>query len=128
MKKIGLLTLVVSSALLGLGTITMAQDARPVTPDNSAINVRDRAPDAMTAGEQSSDASDVELTRQIRRAVVKDDSLSMLAHNVKIVAANGTVTLRGPVQTEQEKVAIANKAQAIAGPNKVDNQLEVKGQ
>lgn len=127
MKKIAL-TLVLSSALLGLGTVTMAQDSAAVAPDNSAVNVRDRAPDAITAGEQSSAKSDVELTREIRRAVVKDDSLSMLAHNVKIVTSNGAVTLRGPVKTEQEKIAIANKAQAIAGPDKVDNQLEVKSQ
>jgi osmotically-inducible protein OsmY len=106
----------------------MAQDSAAVAPDNSAVNVRDRAPDAITAGEQSSAKSDVELTREIRRAVVKDDSLSMLAHNVKIVTSNGAVTLRGPVKTEQEKIAIANKAQAIAGPDKVDNQLEVKSQ
>ena len=127
MKKLAL-TLVLSSALLALGNVTMAQDSRPVAPDNSAVNVRDRDPNAMTAGEQSTAKSDVELTREIRQAVVKDDSLSMLAHNVKIVAANGAVTLRGPVNTEQEKVAIASKAQAIAGANKVDNQLEVKNQ
>ena len=127
MKKLAL-TLVLSSALLALGNVTMAQDSKPVAPDNSAVNVRDRDPKAMTAGEQSTAKSDVELTREIRRAVVKDDSLSTLAHNVKIVAANGAVTLRGPVNTEQEKVAIASKAQAIAGPNKVDNQLEVKNQ
>ena len=127
MKKIAA-ALVLSSALLGLGSVSMAQDSKPVAPDNSAVNVRDRAPDAMTAGEQSSAKSDVELTREIRQAVVKDDSLSMLAHNVKIVAANGSVILRGPVNTEQEKVAIASKAQAIAGANKVDNQLEVKSQ
>ena len=127
MKKIAL-TLVLSSSLLGLGTIAMAQDSAAPAPDNTAVNVRDRAPDAMTAGQQSNAKSDVELTREIRRAVVKDDSLSMLAHNVKIVAANGSVILRGPVKTEQEKVAIANKAEQIAGPNKVDNQLEVKNQ
>jgi hyperosmotically inducible periplasmic protein len=127
LKKIAL-TLVLSSSLLGLGTIAMAQDSAAPAPDNSAVNVRDRAPDAMTAGQQSNAKSDVELTREIRRAVVKDDSLSMLAHNVKIVAANGSVILRGPVKTEQEKVAIANKAEQIAGPNKVDNQLEVKNQ
>ena len=127
MKKIAL-TLVLSSSLLGLGTVTMAQDSTAPAPDNSAVNVRDRASDAMTAGQQSNAKSDVELTREIRRAVVKDDSLSMLAHNVKIVAANGSVILRGPVKTEQEKVAIANKAEQIAGPNKVDNQLEVKNQ
>jgi hyperosmotically inducible periplasmic protein len=127
LKKIAL-TLVLSSSLLGLGTVTMAQDSTVPAPDNSAVNVRDRASDAMTAGQQSNAKSDVELTREIRRAVVKDDSLSMLAHNVKIVAANGSVILRGPVKTEQEKVAIANKAEQIAGPNKVDNQLEVKNQ
>jgi osmotically-inducible protein OsmY len=106
----------------------MAQDSPPVAPNNSAVNVRDRAPGAMTAGEQSNAKGDVVLTRKIRRAVVKDSSLSMLAHNVKIVTANGNVTLRGPVNSEAEKVAIARKAKAIAGAGNVDNQLEVKGQ
>jgi len=106
----------------------MAQDSAPVAPNNSAVNVRDRAPGAMTAGEQSNAKSDVALTRKIRRAVVKDHSLSMLAHNVKIVSADGNVTLRGPVNSEAEKVAIARKAKAIAGTRNVDNQLEIKGQ
>lgn len=126
MKRIALVVL--SSALLGLGTVAMAQNPPPTAPDNSAVNVRDRNPDAMTAGQQSNAKSDVELTSEIRRAVVKDDSLSMLAHNVKIISANGSVILRGPVKTEQEKTTIASKAQAIAGANKVDNQLEVKSQ
>jgi hyperosmotically inducible protein len=127
LKRIAL-TLVLSSALLGLGTVTMAQNPADVAPDNSAVNVRDRNPAAMTAGQQSNNKSDVELTREIRRAVIKDHSLSMLAHNVKIISANGSVTLRGPVNTEEEKTTIANKAQTIAGADKVDNQLEVKGQ
>jgi len=121
------LTQVMFSTLLGLGFVAMAQDSTPPAPDNSAVNVRDRAPGAMTAGQQSNSTSDVELTRRIRRAVVQDHSLSMLAHNVKIISTNGSVMLRGPVKTEEEKTAIANKAQAIAGAGKVDNQLEVKG-
>jgi hyperosmotically inducible periplasmic protein len=127
LKRIAL-TLVLSSALLGMSTVTMAQDSAPVAPDNSAVNVRDRNPAAMTADQQSNAKSDVELTREIRRAVVKDHSLSMMAHNVKIISANGSVTLRGPVKTEEEKNAILSKAQTIAGADKVDNQLEVKGQ
>jgi hypothetical protein len=90
------LTLVLSSALLGLATFTMAQDSTPPAPDNSAVNVRDRAPGAMTADRQLNAKSDVELIRKIRRAVVKDHSLSMLAHNVKIVSANGSVLLAVP--------------------------------
>jgi hyperosmotically inducible periplasmic protein len=127
LKRI-LLTLVLSSALLALGPVVLAQDTPSVAPDNSAVNVRDRSPNAMSAGQQSNAKTDTELTRKIRRAVVEDNSLSMMAHNVKIVTANGSVTLRGPVKTEDEKNDIASKAQAIAGADRVDNQLEVKGQ
>jgi osmotically-inducible protein OsmY len=99
-----------------------------VAPDNSGVNVRDRASNAMTASEQSNSKGDVDLTAQIRRAIVKDDSLSMMAHNVKIIAVNGEVTLRGPVKSEQERTTIVSKAQAIAGTDKVDNRLEIAGQ
>jgi len=105
----------------------MAQNPTPVPPDNSAVNARDRDAGAVTADQQSNTKSDVELIRKIRRAVVKDQSLSTMAHNVKIVSANGSVILRGPVKTDGEKTAIGNIAQHIAGPDKVDNQLEVKG-
>jgi hyperosmotically inducible protein len=122
------LSLVLSSALFGLGTVAVAQNAVPVAPNNSAINVRDRDPRAMTAGQQSNTKSDVELTREIRRSVVADHSLSMLAHNVKIISANGNVTLRGPVNTKHERIAIGKEARRIAGASNVDNQLEVKEQ
>jgi len=120
--------LILCSALLGAGTVAMAQESTPMAPDNAAVNTRDRAPEAMTAGEQSNANGDVNLSRKIRRAVVKDGTLSTMAHNVKIVAVAGHVTLRGPVQTEQEKTVIGNKADAIAGAGNVDNQLDVKGQ
>jgi hyperosmotically inducible periplasmic protein len=122
------LTLILSAALLGVSTVLVAQDSPSVAPDNSAVNVKDRASGAMTADQQSNAKSDVELTREIRKAVIKDKSLSILAHNVKIISANGSVTLRGPVNTEEEKTAIASKAQAIAGADKVVDQLKVKGQ
>ena len=122
------LRLVLCSALLGVGTVAMAQDSKPLTANNSGANVRDRAPGAMTAGQQSNAKSDVELTREIRRAVVKDDQLSMMAHNVKIVSSSGTVTLRGPVKTREEKIVTGHKARAVAGKGMVDNQLEVIGQ
>jgi hyperosmotically inducible protein len=127
LKRVALI-LVLSSALVGMSAVTKAQDPKPTAPDNSAVNVRDRAPEAVTADQQSNSKDDVALTTDIRRAVVKDQSLSMMAHNVKIVSVNGKVILRGPVKTEEEKTAIASKAQAIAGAGNVDNQLEVKSQ
>ena len=119
--------LVLSSALLGQG-IVMAQEPTPNASDNSAVNVRDRDAGAVTAGQQSSAKSDVELTRKIRRAVSKDKSLSMMAHNVKIISADGNVTLRGPVNTEEEKTTVGRIAEAIAGADKIDNQIDVKNQ
>lgn len=124
MKKIGS-AIFISALLSGAIGVVQAEDTPP-RPDNTAVNIRDRAPDAMTAGDQSAKKDDVDLTTRIRKAVVADDSLSMLAKNVKIVTANGMVTLRGPVNTDQEKSAIDDKAKAIAGADKIDDQLEVK--
>ena len=56
-----------------------------------------------------------------------DDSLSTLAKNIKIITVDGVVTLRGPVQSLQEKETIETMAQQIVGIDKIDNQLEVKG-
>jgi hyperosmotically inducible protein len=57
---------------------------------------------------------------------VQDKSLSSYAHNVKIIAENGAVTLKGPVRSDEEKTAVEAKAAEIAGADKVISQLEVK--
>jgi hyperosmotically inducible protein len=106
----------------------LAQSPTATSPDNSGINTRDRSDNAMTAGKQSGAKGDLTLTTRIRSAIVKDKSLSMMAHNVKIISVNGEVTLRGPVKSEQEKTTVGSKAQAIAGTDRVDNRLEVAGQ
>jgi len=120
MKKITL-----SLFCLSLFTLSaVAQD----TPDadNTQKNERDRSGETQTSGDQSNSKDDVNTTAAIRRAVVKDDSLSATAKNVKIITANGTVTLRGPVKDDAEKAKIAELAQSAAGNAKIDNQLEVK--
>ncbi|MBV8360544.1 MAG: BON domain-containing protein [Deltaproteobacteria bacterium] len=98
-----------------------------VAPDNSGKNVRDRGSASLTPFDQSNRRSDVEMTRQIRRALMKDKSLSTDARNIKVVTVDGNVTLRGPVNSEQEKAVIANKAVKIAGAGHVNDQLEVAG-
>jgi hyperosmotically inducible periplasmic protein len=129
------LVLLVSVALLALGGYAgpVYSTERPVAPsaqtapDNTGRNVRDRGGSTLTPGDQSESEADRTLTQQIRRAVVSDDSLSTMAKNVKIITVEGLVTLRGPVQNPREKETIEAKAQQIAGIDKVDNQLEVKG-
>jgi len=102
-------------------TAEAAQNA----PDNSGRNVRDRQEGAVTPMDQSNAPADPELTQKIRQAVVADDGLSMNAHNVKIIAANGVVTLRGPVNSPEETAKIEATAVKIAGVKNVRNELEV---
>jgi hyperosmotically inducible periplasmic protein len=96
-------------------------------PDNSGVNVRDRASDALTATSQGGSTADRELTRQIRRAITSNDQLSTMAKNIKVITQDGRVTLRGPVKDDNEKKTISDLVAGIATSDKVDNQLEVKG-
>jgi osmotically-inducible protein OsmY len=104
---------------------TNAPPVAETAPDNTGRNERDRSGATLTPGDQSESKADRTLTQRIRKAVVKDKSLSTTAHNIKIITNNGIVTLRGPVKTEQERDKIAAKATHIAGVKQVDNQLEV---
>jgi hyperosmotically inducible periplasmic protein len=120
MKQITLSLLCISAFTLS----AIAQDTPAA--DNTKKNQRDRSGETKTSGDQSNSSEDVKITAAIRRAVVGDHSLSMTAKNVKIITANGMVTLRGPVKSDAEKAKIVELAQSAAGNAKIDNQLEVK--
>jgi osmotically-inducible protein OsmY len=113
-----------ASVLLTPGASRGQNQSTPRTsPDNSAINQKQ----GDTADQQSEASSDRMLTRKIRQALIADKSLSVYGHNIKIITKNGSVTLKGPVQSEEEKQTIASKAESIVGsPDKVTNQLIVK--
>ena len=84
------------------------------------------APKPPTADKQSQSKTDLVITQKIRRAVVKDKSLSLIAHNCKIITRKGLVTLRGNVKTDVERSTIGEIAASVAGADKVTNQLVVK--
>jgi hyperosmotically inducible periplasmic protein len=94
--------------------------------DNAAQNQRDRNSNIPTADDQPQNKQDLELASNIRKAVVSDSSLSVNARNVKIIASNGVVTLRGPVKSQEEKAAIEAKTKSVAGVSSVNNLIEVE--
>ena len=94
--------------------------------DNVAQNRRDRDSDIPTAGDQPQNKQDLELASNIRKAIVSDSSLSVNAHNVKIIVSNGVLTLRGPVKSQEEKAAIEAKAKSVAGVTSVNNLIEIE--
>jgi hyperosmotically inducible protein len=97
-------------------------------PDNTKNNERDREGNTLTPGDQSNTEADRKITQDIRKEIVKNDSLTTVAKNIKIITIDGNVTLRGPVNTAAEKAQIAEIAARVAPASKVDNQLEVKTQ
>ena len=119
---------VVCCALTAFGAIPVAMQAQDQTtpsttaPDNSAHNKAHRK----TADQQPEGTSDRETTAKIRQALIKDKSLSLYGHNVKIITQNGAVTLKGPVHTAEEKQTIVAKAAEVVGQDKVTDQLTVK--
>lgn len=96
-----------------------------VPADNTKRNERDRDGTTQTPLDQSESEADRNITQEIRKQVVADDSLSMNAKNVKIITSNGVATLRGPVKSEQERASIASIASHVTGVQRVNNQLEI---
>jgi putative membrane protein len=95
-------------------------------PDNTALNVRDRNDSTLTPLAQGNSKSDLDTSAQIRKEIIAGKDMSVNAKNVKIITIDGHVTLRGPVNTAEEKRLIGEIADRIAHSENVDNQLEVK--
>ena len=71
-------------------------------------------------------ATDQELTQKIRQSIMSDKSLSTYAHNIKIISQNGSVTLKGPVKSDDEKKHVMAKAVSLAGSaDKVTDEVSV---
>jgi len=121
------LACVAFATLLLLSGPSFAQNAQSdmAAPDNSAINQRDRNPSEVTADQAQNNAGDLDKMKSIRQAVLNDASLSTYAHNIKIVAQGGKVTLKGPVKSQDEINLIQTKAIDVAGAGNVVNELSV---
>jgi len=104
---------------------------KPPPPPNSELenterNARDKGGATLTPLDQKENRGDIDITAAIRKAVVKNKSLSLDAHNAKIITRDGVVTLRGPVKNASEKHKLQSVAEKTRGVKQVDNQLEPK--
>jgi sporulation protein YlmC with PRC-barrel domain len=93
--------------------------------DNTRLNVRDIDSRTLTPLDQGTDPADIDTTAQIRKGIIADPAMTINGKNVKIITLNGRVTLRGPVNSADEKSRIGDIANRIATTGNVDNQLEV---
>jgi hyperosmotically inducible periplasmic protein len=113
---------------LALSFLVVAPGGRAnaqIKPDNTKVNQRDRPPSQPTADQQLNNRADLDITRQIRKAIVADKSLSTYAHNIKIIAKGSKVTLKGPVRSADEQRNIETKATDIAGAGNVTSDISI---
>ena len=120
-----------SGLMLMTGSVRAEQDTAIYLAANSAlenteVNVRDKDNATLTPEDQKENESDIKITAAIRQAIIKNESLSVNAQNVKIITRNGVVTLRGPVESKKESKKLKKIAKHTPGVLKVDNQLEIK--
>ena len=105
-------------------TLSAGQTQSPAA-DNTKMNKADKG-GGVTADQGKNNQTDRAMMQKIRQAVMADKSLSTYAHNVKIIAQDGKVTLKGPVHTEAEKQSIEQKATDVAGAGNVTNEITIK--
>ena len=103
---------------------------RAAPPAKSATSPASKPPPTsaapVTAMDQSNNEADVNMTQEVRRALVNDSTLSVLAKNVTVVSKDGVVTLRGTVPSDAERVQIGAIAESVAGVHSVVNEIEVE--
>jgi hyperosmotically inducible protein len=109
----------------GVWAVTAIPAIAQTPADNTKVNERDRATGAVTADQQKENTGDRDVTRKIRQSLMKDKTLSSYAHNVKVIAQDGQVTLKGPVRSDDERRIVEAKATEVAGAGHVTNEMSV---
>ena len=94
--------------------------------DNSNLNPKVTWDRAFTAVDQGTSEADMATTAKVRKEIVDAKDFSTTARNVKVATHRGIVTLRGPVDTTDEKRRIGAIAIEIAQAENVNNQIRVK--
>lgn len=122
LNKLMLFVVLFASAVF---LVTIPGTCLAASGDDTEINKRDRLEKQLTADQQGETKEDREITQKIRRAIIKDKSLSTYAHNVKIITVGGKVSLKGPVKSEKEKMAIEKKAAQIVGIGKITSEIDI---
>lgn len=78
-----------------------------------------------TADDQNMTQKDTDLTRMIRQKITDDNTLSVNAHNIKIISENGRILLKGTVASSVERQKVESIAKSVAGKTAVTNKTVI---
>ena len=91
-----------------------------------AINSFSAEPYSQSKKEKTSDDQgmtqwDTDMSRSIRERLMADSSLSINAHNIKIISENQKIVLKGNVASAAERNKVESIAKSVAGKTPVVN-------
>jgi hypothetical protein len=110
--------------LLGITCPAFAEKATDA--DNTAQNKGATQNEAVTADKQGNSKLEVTVLADVRKAILAESGLSTNAQNAKILyGKDGTLKLRGPVDTDAEKTRLEEIAKGVSGVKAVKNMLTV---
>lgn len=115
-------------SLLFSSLIALTVGSIGAEPQEPLAEKKDVAEETKSPLDQSNKPEDLKVTQAIRKAVIADGALSLNAKNVRIITAEGTVTLAGKVNSTEENDKIVAYAKQSAGTAQVINQMEVKAE
>jgi osmotically-inducible protein OsmY len=69
--------------------------------------------------------TDQALAQRVTSSLQADSSLAAVVPNLSVQANNGTITLKGSVNNQQQRSDIESKVRSITGVTQVVNNLEV---
>lgn len=124
MRSKDLVLLLLISSVSSLNVAGYAGETE-VKADNTKQNKYDQLNNRPEPQDQDNDKASVEMVSKIRRDIMSKKGFSVNAQNIKIVDDKGTVYLRGPVDSDNEKLKLESIAKKYCG-NCYKNELEVK--
>ncbi len=116
-----------TAALAGALTLSAAPQAEDPGYQDPELSYMDQQ-QSMTPVQTVTKAnlSDHQIRKEMHKAIFRDPTMSNRARNVRIIATNGEVTLKGSVPTTMEKEKIEQKAAELVGSANVVDRLKVK--
>jgi osmotically-inducible protein OsmY len=74
----------------------------------------------------SEPAADRRTTAEVRRRIAADETMSAQARHVNVTTREGVVTLRGPIDSAEERTTLASLAESVPGVRRVEDRLQVR--
>ena len=71
-------------------------------------------------------AADRRATDEVRRRIATDDTVSERARQIDVTTTDGVVTLRGAIDSTEDRTTLASLAESVPGVRHVEDRLRVE--